>query len=285
MRPDTLVMTATPIPRTLALTLYGDLDISSIKSLPPGRLVSKTIWRHASARAEMYKFLKAKLSGGDQLFVIYPLVEKSEKIDLQAAEEEYENLKNNIFRDFKVGLVHGRIKREKRERVIEEFRAGKIQVLVATTVIEVGIDIPAASIMVIEHAERFGLSQLHQLRGRVGRGSKKGLIIAVASEPISNLARQRLDMFVKSTDGFKISEADLSLRGPGEFFGTRQHGLPELKIADLATDTELLPIARNIVSEILSDRKDDHKQDEDLDRLRVSLAGKSSRRMELSRIG
>jgi len=283
--PDILVMTATPIPRTLALTLYGDLDISSIKSMPRGRQTTRTIWRMASARADMYDFLKTRLDKGDQIFVIYPLVEKSEKLDLQAAEDEYKNLKNNIFKEYKVGLVHGRVKKDKREKAILDFRTGKIQILVATTVIEVGIDIPSASIMVIEHAERFGLSQLHQLRGRVGRGEKKGLTIAVASEPVSHLARKRLDMFVSSTDGFKIAEADLELRGPGEFFGTRQHGLPELKIADLSIDTDLLLSSREIVSELLSDGPDKREPDTEHARLKKFLEKRSSQRIELTRFG
>ncbi len=285
IRPDILVMTATPIPRTLALTLYGDLDISSIKSMPKGRQTTKTVWRMASARADMYDFLKTRLADGDQIFIIYPLVEKSDKLDLQAAEDEYKNLKNNIFKDYKVGLVHGRVKKDKKEKTILDFKTGKIQVLVATTVIEVGIDIPSASIMVIEHAERFGLSQLHQLRGRVGRGEKKGLTIAVATDPVSHLARRRLEMFVSSTDGFKIAEADLELRGPGEFFGTRQHGLPELKIADLSIDTDLLPYSREIVSQLLADMSDSKEPDRELIKLRKFLEKRSSERIEMTRFG
>jgi ATP-dependent DNA helicase RecG len=251
-QPDILVMSATPIPRTLAMTLYGDLDISSIKSMPPGRQPSKTVWRTANSRPEIYDYLKDKLARGNQLFVIYPLVEKSEKLDLQAAEDEYKNLKKNIFPKYKIGLVHGRLKKEKREEAIRAFRNKELDILVATTVIEVGIDIPTASIMVIEHAERFGLSQLHQLRGRVGRGSTRGLTVAVATPPISDLARKRLDLFQATSDGFKIAEADLNLRGPGEFFGARQHGLPELRVASLTVDVDLLPIARKLVVKLLS---------------------------------
>ncbi|MCP4704540.1 MAG: ATP-dependent DNA helicase RecG [candidate division Zixibacteria bacterium] len=284
-RPDILVMTATPIPRTLALTLYGDLDISSIKSMPKGRQTTKTVWRMASARADMYDFLKTRLADGDQIFIIYPLVEKSEKLDLQAAEEEYKNLKSNIFKEYKVGLVHGRVKKDKKEKTVLDFKTGKIQVLVATTVIEVGIDIPSASIMIIEHAERFGLSQLHQLRGRVGRGEKRGLTIGVASDPVSPLARKRLDMFVSSTDGFKIAEADLELRGPGEFFGTRQHGLPELKIADLSIDTDLLPYSRELISEILSNKQDNAESVTELGKLRKYLEIRSAKRIDLPQFG
>jgi ATP-dependent DNA helicase RecG len=253
--PDTLVMSATPIPRTLALTLYGDLDITTIKSMPPGRKPTKTFWRTAASRPEMYIFLKSKLEQGDQLFFIYPLVEKSEKLDLKAAEDEYKRLKAEIFPEYKVGLVHGRVKKESREKTIRDFKNGRLKILVATTVIEVGIDIPAASIMVIEHAERFGLSQLHQLRGRVGRGNKPGLAIAIAEPPLSEHAEQRLNMFQASSNGFEIAESDLKLRGPGEFFGTKQHGLPELKVADLSIDSDLLQITRKIIAGLFAKDK------------------------------
>lgn len=254
-RPDILVMSATPIPRTLAMTLYGDLDISSIKSMPPGRQPSKTVWRTANSRPEIHDYLKKKLEKGNQMFIIYPLVEKSEKIDLQAAEDEYKVLKKDVFREYRIGLVHGRMKKDKREKTVYAFRNKELDILVATTVIEVGLDIPTASIMVIEHAERFGLSQLHQLRGRVGRGNMRGLTIAVATPPISDLARKRLELFQETSDGFKIAEADLNLRGPGEFFGARQHGLPELKVASLTGDIELLPMARKLVVKLLSGSK------------------------------
>ncbi len=280
--PDTLVMTATPIPRTLALTLYGDLDITSIRSLPPGRQPTKTVWRSAASRPEIYKFLKTKLQDGEQIFFIYPLVEKSDKMELQAAEEEYHRLKDTVFSDFKVGLVHGRIKKDAREKAIRDFRDRKLDILVATTVIEVGIDIPSASIMVIEHAERFGLSQLHQLRGRVGRGGKPGTAIAIAVPPISEIANRRLDLFAATSDGFQISEADLKLRGPGEFFGTRQHGLPELKIADLSIDTDLLPITRKIAIHLLAD---DKSLDREEHHLLIYLAEAADFRQTLTRFG
>jgi ATP-dependent DNA helicase RecG len=257
-------MTATPIPRTLALTLYGDLDITSIRTMPPGRQPVKTVWRTASARGEIYKYLKDRLRKGGQVFIIYPLVEKSEKLDLKAAEDEYTELKQKVFKNFNVGLVHGQLKPAKREEVIRAFRNREIDILVATTVVEVGLDIPSATIIVIEHAERFGLAQLHQLRGRIGRGRRRGIAIAVAAAPVSELARKRLDMFQASTDGFKIAEADLQLRGPGEFFGTRQHGLPELKIANLAVDTELLPIAREMVMKLFDNKKCLDRDDQSL---------------------
>ncbi len=280
--PDTLVMTATPIPRTLAMTLYGDLDITSVRSMPPGRQPVKTVWRTATSRLEMYRYLKTRLEKGDQIFIIYPLVEKSEKLDLQAAEEEFKNLKENIFRDYKLGLVHGRMKTDVREKAVTAFKKKNIDILVATTVIEVGIDIPAATIIVIEHAERFGLSQLHQLRGRVGRGEKRGMAIAIASAPISDIARERLDMFQSSTDGFKIAEADLQLRGPGEFFGTRQHGLPELKVANLAVDMDMLPIARDIASNLLFREESTEPED---DRLKLFLSRKLAERQKLAHFG
>lgn len=282
VRPDILVMTATPIPRTLALTLYGDLDISSIRSMPPGRQPTKTVWRVASSRPDVYKYLKTRLRAGEQLFIVYPLVEKSEKIDLQAAEEEYKKLKSSVFNDYRVGLIHGRIKKEKREQIIGAFRKGELDILVATTVIEVGIDIPSAAIMVIEHAERFGLSQLHQLRGRVGRSTQKSMAIAIASPPISELAKKRLDMFQSSTDGFKIAEADLELRGPGEFFGTKQHGLPELKVANLAADAHLLPIVREIIVKLLAS---DGALDNNDRRLLAFLSSKADNRRLLTRFG
>lgn len=264
MHPDTLVMSATPIPRTLALTLYGDLDITSIKSMPPGRQPTKTVWRAAASRSEIYEFLKGRLKTGDQIFFIYPLVEKSEKLDLQAAEDEYKRLKKEIFPEFKVGLVHGRMKKDARGKMITGFKDGKLDILVATTVIEVGIDIPSASIIVIEHAERFGLSQLHQLRGRVGRGERPGMAIAIAVPPIGETAKQRLNMFQTSSNGFEIAEADLRLRGPGEFFGTHQHGLPELKIANLSVDTDLLQIARRILSDLMARDKNLNTSERDL---------------------
>jgi len=280
--PDILVMTATPIPRTLALTLYGDLDITSIKSLPPGRKGTKTVWRTAGSRPEMYDYLKKEIKKGERVFIIYPLVEKSEKLDLQSAEDEYGRLKEKVFKDFEIGLVHGRMKADKRDRIIRAFRSGKIDVLIATTVIEVGIDIPSANIMVIEHAERFGLSQLHQLRGRVGRGQKKGLVVAVATPPISDLARDRLELFANTSNGFEIAEADLELRGPGEFFGTRQHGLPELKIANLARDADLLEPARELVIELL---KSDKELDKEKAKLLSCLKNRSKEKRSLVNYG
>lgn len=243
--PDVLVMTATPIPRTLALTLYGDLDVSIIDEMPPGRQPIETVWRSEKKRPEFYRFVKTRVSRGDQVYIVFPLVEESEKIDLKAAIKNYEDLKEGFFSDIQVGLLHGRMKSAEKEQVMADFKSGKIQILVSTTVIEVGVDVPNATVMIIENAERFGLPQLHQLRGRVGRGTKKSFCFLIAQYPISQDAKTRLSTLAETNDGFKIAEVDLSIRGPGEFFGTRQHGLPALRIADIVKDTELLLKARD----------------------------------------
>ncbi len=243
--PDILVMTATPIPRSLALTLYGDLDVSVIDSLPPGRKKIKTSLYSGNSKSEIYGFLEKELQKGHQAYIVYPLVEESEKADLKAATQSYEYLKKEIFPHRRLALLHGRIKSKERESIMQSFRDGDYDILVATTVVEVGVDVPNATVMVIEHAERFGLSQLHQLRGRIGRGEDQSHCLLVANPPLSEEAQKRLKAMVSITDGFKISEIDLNLRGPGEFFGTRQHGLPELKIADIVADAKLLYQARN----------------------------------------
>ncbi len=241
--PDTLVMTATPIPRTLALTLYGDLDVSVIDELPPGRRPVGTYWRPESARRQVYDHLmRTEVPAGRQGYVVCPLIEESDKLQAQAATEWYERLKAQ-YPDVRLGLLHGRLRPAEKEAVMEAFRAGEIQVLVTTTVIEVGVDVPNATMMIIEGADRFGLAQLHQLRGRVGRGSHQSYCVLIA-DPKTAEARERLMIMQKYSDGFALAEKDLELRGPGEFFGTRQHGMPDLKVANPIADLAILERAR-----------------------------------------
>ena len=242
--PDVLVMTATPIPRTLALTVYGDLDVTLMDQKPGDRKPVKTTWRYQNKKDEIYKFVREQVEAGSQAYIIFPLVEESEKMDLQAATENYEELRYGIFHGINIALLHGRMKSDEKDKIMSAFKNGEYKILVATTVIEVGVDVANASIMVVEHAERFGLTQLHQLRGRVGRGSEQSYCILVAYKPVNQLARKRLQTLVETSDGFEIAEADLQLRGPGEFFGIRQHGLPKLKIANLIEDYHILEAAR-----------------------------------------
>ncbi len=244
VRPDMLIMTATPIPRTLALTVYGDLNLSVIDRLPPGRSPVKTRVFTGKQRPQVYEYLRQAFAAGRQAYVVCPLVEASEKLDLKAATALSETLQKEVFPDRKVGLLHGRQKRSEKEQIMRAFQKGLIDLLVATTVIEVGIDLPNATVMVVEHAERFGLAQLHQLRGRVGRGAKQSYCFLIAEYPQSSDAKARLQVMQKSTDGFIIAEEDLAIRGPGEFFGTRQAGLPELKMANLMRDGQILETAR-----------------------------------------
>jgi len=242
--PDLLVMTATPIPRTLALTLYGDLDVSVLDEMPPGRQPIKTVARTESKRAEIYEFVRKQISEGRQAYVVYPLVEESEVIDLKAATDMARHLQQDIFPELTVGLIHGRLGFEEKDAIMRRFKAGEIHVLVSTTVIEVGIDVPNATLMLIEHAERFGLSQLHQLRGRVGRGPWKSYGILLHAGKLTEDAERRIEAMTQTNDGFRIAETDLSLRGPGEFFGTRQSGLPQFRVADLLRDAAILEDAR-----------------------------------------
>jgi ATP-dependent DNA helicase RecG len=250
--PDILFMTATPIPRSLALTLYGDLDRSEIDEMPPGRKPIKTHYIPSSKRREAYEFMRRKIKEGQQIFIVCPLVSESEELDLKAASEEAVRLQNEVFPEFKVGLIHGRMKGDEKDKVMSRFKSGKIQLLVSTTVIEVGIDIPNASVMVIEHAERFGLSQLHQLRGRVGRGVDESFCLLMA-DPKSQEAKIRIKAMLDYIDGFKIAEVDLKLRGPGEFFGVRQSGLPEFRMADIVRDEKILQIARTAAAEFMEE--------------------------------
>lgn len=241
--PDVLVMTATPIPRTLAMTLYGDLDVSVIDELPPGR--KPIITKHATSDRieQVLSFVKKQIDEGRQAYVVYPVIEESETAAMKAAQQEYEHLSREVFPQLEVGLMHGRLGAAEKESVMQRFKEGKIHILVSTTVIEVGVDVPNASVMVVEQAERFGLAQLHQLRGRVGRGAAQSYCILV-TEKMNDTARERIRTLVESNDGFYISEMDLKLRGPGEFFGTKQSGMPALRVADVVRDSEILEIAR-----------------------------------------
>lgn len=242
--PDILVMTATPIPRTLAMTVFGDLSLSVIDELPPGRTPVETKVYAESRRSLVYSAIREEVHKGRQAYVIYPLVEESEKSDLKAATQMAEHLANDIFPDLRIGILHGRMKPEEKEAVMRSFKLRELDILVATTVIEVGIDVPNATMMVIEHSERFGLSQLHQLRGRVGRGSDKSRCILLASHKLSEDGQQRLRVMEATTDGFRIAEEDLAIRGPGDFLGTRQSGLPDFRIANILRDAGILEEAR-----------------------------------------
>ncbi len=253
LRPDVLMMTATPIPRTLALTDYSELDVSKIPDLPPGRTPIRTWVKPESRRDEIYQLIREQLDAGRQAYIIYPLVEESEKVDLKSATEMADHLQAEIFPAYRVALLHGRMKQDAKDRVMHAFAAGQIHILVSTTVVEVGVDVANASVMVVEHAERFGLSQLHQLRGRVGRGQWESHCILLYQAPWTDDARERLKAMAATTDGFVIAERDLELRGPGDFFGTRQSGMPALRTGDLVRDRELMEDAhreaRRIVDE------------------------------------
>jgi ATP-dependent DNA helicase RecG len=241
--PDVLVMTATPIPRTLALTLYSDLDYSVIDELPPGRRSVITLLFNSKQKKDIYNLIKEEVKKGRQVYVVYPIIEESSKSDLRSAIIG-KNALEKIFPEFRIALLHGRMKPQEREEIMASFKMGEIDILVSTTVIEVGVDVPNVTLMVIIHAERFGLSQLHQLRGRIGRGQHQSSCILLAYEPFGDEARRRLNIMLKSNDGFRIAEEDLNIRGPGEFFGTRQSGMPDLKIANIIRDAKLLDEAR-----------------------------------------
>ena len=281
--PDVLVMTATPIPRTLAMTIYGDLDVSLIDEMPPGRVPVETKVFPEPARAKVYRIVEEEVKKGRQAFIVYPLVEESEKLDLRDATRMAEHLQNEVFPEFRIGLLHGRMKSDEKEAIMMEVKEGKIQILVATTVIEVGIDIPNASVMVVEHAERFGLSQLHQLRGRIGRGRYPSKCILLAQYRSSEEARVRLRAMEKTTDGFKIAEEDLTLRGPGEFFGIRQSGLPDFRVAHIIRDTPILIEARKEAFRLI--QEDPNLVHPSHAGVRDTLTRRWEGRMELATIG
>jgi len=250
--PDILVMTATPIPRTLALTLYGDLDCSVIDELPPNRTPIVTRLLEETDRERAYDFLRAKVRAGEQAYVVCPVIEEGGKLDLKPAVRMYEQLARIVFPEFRLGLLHGRLASTEKDDVMQRFKRGDIQILVSTTVVEVGVDVPNATVMLIEHADRFGLSQLHQLRGRIGRGRKKSYCLLMANGQRSEISEERLRTMVETTDGFRIAEIDLKLRGPGEFFGTRQWGIPAFRIANLLRDQEILEWAKREATEFIA---------------------------------
>jgi len=242
--PDVLVMTATPIPRTLGLTAFGDLDVSVIRDLPPGRQPIATLAKPESRREDVYRLARTALESGRQAYVIYPIIEDSEKVDVRAATSMADHLQLEVFPEYRVALLHGRLKPDEKDRVMASFARGEVHVLVSTTVVEVGVDVPNATVMIVEHADRFGLSQVHQLRGRIGRGEHASTCVLMYEPPLAEGGRARLDALVETTDGFAIAERDLEQRGPGDFFGTRQSGLPTLRVGDLQRDHRLMEGAR-----------------------------------------
>lgn len=281
--PDTLLLTATPIPRTLALTVYGDLDISSLDELPPGRKPVVTRVFSESRRGQVYEFVKRELDAGRQAYIVCPLVEESEQQSLRSARSHAEELSEGILRDYRVGLVHGRMQGEEKERVMRRFKEGELQCLVSTTVIEVGIDVPNASVMVVEHAERFGLAQLHQLRGRVGRGQARSICFLLTGWAKGEEARRRLEVMEQTNDGFRIAEEDLVLRGPGEFLGTRQSGLPDFRVANIIRDAALLAAAKADALEWLS--RKELSGSRAAERVWAVLESRWAGRLELAHVG
>jgi ATP-dependent DNA helicase RecG len=265
--PDVLVMTATPIPRTLALTLYGDLDISIIDEMPPGRTPIMTR-RVADDRAnEVWDFVRKQVTAGHQTYVVYPVIEENEERELKAAMKMYKELSQQTFPDFRVGVLHGRMDPDLKEQVMRMFQKGELNILVSTTVIEVGVDVPNANVMVIEHAERFGLAQLHQLRGRIGRGAAKSYCVLMTGGKVSEDGERRLDAMVRTNDGFQIAELDLELRGPGDFFGTKQAGIPSFRVANLIRDRQLLEAAKREAALVIAGPSEEISREEIAGRL------------------
>jgi ATP-dependent DNA helicase RecG len=283
MTPDVLVMTATPIPRTLGLTVYGDLDSSVIDQMPPGRIPVKTKLYHERNRETVYKRITQEVEKGKQVFIVYPLIEESEKMDLMNASHMAEHLQKEVFPRYTIGLLHGKVDPKEKERIMSDFQAKNIDILVSTTVVEVGIDVPNASLMVIEHAERFGLSQLHQLRGRVGRSDYPSQCILLAQYSKSDDARQRLKIMEQTTDGFKVAEEDFSIRGPGEFLGTRQSGIPDFRIANIVKDAKILSEARQEAFRVVG--QDPELAQEEHNITKQVLRERWKGRLELASIG
>ncbi len=279
---DVLMMTATPIPRTLALTVYGDLDISTIRELPPGRGTVSTHLVTDSQIQGIYAFIKEEINRGRQAYVVSPLIEESDTIEAVAATQLFANFQKEVFPDLEVGLLHGQMKSEDKEKIMQKFRENKINILVSTTVIEVGIDIPNATIMLIENAERFGLSQLHQLRGRIGRGKDQAYCI-LHGLPKTPEAQKRLTVMTQTQDGFMIAQEDLELRGPGEFFGTKQHGLPELKIGNIISDIDIMEIARKEAANII--KSDPELSVKENRHIKINFLQSFKYRTDLARVG
>jgi ATP-dependent DNA helicase RecG len=280
--PDILVMTATPIPRSLAMTLYGDLDVSVINEMPPGRIPIDTKYIEEGQRDEIYAFIRAKVKQGQSAYIVYPLVEKTEKLDLKAATEAYEHMKSEVFPNFRVGLLHGQMKSAEKLSVMLSFKNRELDILVATTIVEVGLDVASATIMVIEHGERFGLSQLHQLRGRVGRAGIQSYCFILTGEKCGEEALKRIEVLTSTNDGFKIAEADLELRGPGEVLGTRQHGLPELRVAKLS-DTRLMELSRRLAFQMIED--DPHLLKPENSQMKIILKKRLGNKLRYAKIG
>jgi ATP-dependent DNA helicase RecG len=281
--PDILLMTATPIPRTLAMVVYGDLEVSVLDELPPGRQPVRTVLRHEGERAQVYDLVKRELDAGRQAYVVYPLVDTSDLVELRDATTMARELARTVFHGYRVGLVHGRMKANEKDAVMRRFKAGDLQLLVSTTVIEVGIDVPNATIIVIENAERFGLAQLHQLRGRVGRGDAAATCVLLTPFRRGDAALQRLQALARTTDGFRIAEVDLEIRGPGELLGTRQSGLPDFRVANLIRDRGILQDTRRAADLWLA--ADPRFERPESQPLRAVLAHRWAGRLELAEIG
>jgi ATP-dependent DNA helicase RecG len=273
--PHILVMTATPIPRTLAMTVYGDLDVSVIDELPPGRKPIKTVHRRDKDRLQVFGFMKDEIKKGRQVYIVYPLIEESQKLDYKDLMDGYESICRAFAQpEYQVAIVHGKMKPEDKDFEMKRFASGQCQIMVATTVIEVGVNVPNATVMIIESAERFGLSQLHQLRGRVGRGADQSFCILMTGHKLSNEGRVRMKTMVETNDGFVISEVDLKLRGPGDIMGTQQSGSLGFQIADILKDTDLLELARKEAFSIIDGRSEMSKQELDIVRNRLKIVMK-----------